>query len=369
MSNAVRFPAEWEPHDATWIAWPHNEDDWPGKLPAVQWAFAEIVRHLSGSERVEILCHNDAVLNLAKSQINAHCQHLENCGLHRCRFHLRETNRNWLRDSAPTGVFLNNSLHWRAWNFNAWAKYSDYELDQLVPELIASISQASTTRPMRPDGKLPLTLEAGAIDTDGQGTLLATEECLLSDLQVRNPGMSRAQYEDAFFNLLGVQKVIWLRRGIAGDDTHGHIDDIARFTAPGVVALAVEENPRDRNHEITLENLEILRAARDAAGNRVTVLSLPMPDPLYFNAERLPASYANFYIANTKVLVPTFNCTKDRVALSILEHCFPGRQVVGIHSTDIILGRGSIHCLTQQQPKALPGQVKNSLKSGARVAF
>jgi agmatine deiminase len=341
-----RMPAEWEPHDATWIAWPHHEPDWPGKIDAIHWVYAEIVRALQGSERVEILCHDEPVRDRATRCLSAH-----GVDAAAYRLHLVPTDRVWLRDSAPTGVLRDeHALELVAWQFNAWAKYDNFARDALVGDAVARITGAPSNRPVRPDGQGRVVLEGGAIDTNGAGTLLVTEECLLSDVQARNPGLDRAGYERVFADALGIGETIWLVAGCAGDDTHGHIDDVARFVAPDTIVLAVEEDPTDANHASSRENLRRLRRARPGRVP-LRVVTLPYPRAVIMDGERLPASYANFYVANSTVLVPTFNDRNDRTALGILAELFPSRAVIGIHSVDLVWGLGTLHCLTQQQPR------------------
>ena len=341
-----RFPAEWEPHECAWIAWPHFEPDWPGKLAAIPWVYAEIVRVLHRHERVEILCNDETVRDQAARMLAAHGVHPPGY-----RLHVVPTDRVWLRDSAPTAVVRGDGgvelLHW---SFNAWAKYDNYGNDRLVGTAIASITGLPRVEPLRPDGRGRVVLEGGAIDADGAGTLLVTEECLLSQVQERNPGLDRAAYEQVFAEYLGISSTIWLGEGCLGDDTHGHIDDVARFIAPGVVVLAYENDPADENHARSVDNLRRLRLARSAGGAPLEILTLPYPRPVVMEDTRLPASYANFYIANGVVMVPTFNDPNDRLALDVLAAAFPGRTVVGIHSVDLLWGLGTLHCLTQQQP-------------------
>jgi agmatine deiminase len=342
----IRFPAEWEPHAATWVAWPHHEPDWPGKLEPIPWVYAEIVRVLHHNEQVEILCHDEAVRDAARDYLEAH-------GVHdNYRLHVVPNDRVWLRDSAPTGVVADDgTVKLVNWRFNAWAKYPNYERDAQVGAAIARITGLPRVEPARPDTGKRVVLEGGAIDTDGEGTLLVTEECLLSDVQARNRGLTRAGYEEVFRECLGIRQTIWLGQGCVGDDTHGHIDDVARFTSPGVVVLAYEEDPADENHRRSLDNLERLQLAGDASAHGgVRVVKLPYPRPVLMNGERLPASYANFYVANRVVIVPTFNDRNDRIALNILAELFPDRHVVGIHAVDLVWGLGTLHCLTQQQP-------------------
>jgi agmatine deiminase len=341
-----RFPAEFEPHDATWIAWPHHEPDWPGKLAPIPWVYAEIVRVLHRHERVEILCHDEIVKTDAEAALAAH-------GVAgNVRLHVVPNDRVWLRDSAPTVVQTDRGKNVLVnWHFNAWAKYPNFERDARVGEAVARITGFDRIEPVRPDNGEPVVLEGGAIDTDGQGTLLATEECLLSPIQARNPGLSRDGYESVFREALGIRQTIWLGEGCVGDDTHGHVDDIARFTAPGVIVLAYEEDPADdENHRRSVDNFERLQLAGGDDGT-LRIVKLPYPRAVEMNGERLPASYANFYIANEIVIVPTFNDRNDRVALNTLAELFPDRHVVGIHAVDLVWGLGTLHCLSQQQPR------------------
>ena len=337
-----RFPAEFEPHEATWIAWPHFEPDWPGKFEPIPWVYAEIVRVLHEHERVEILCHDESVKADAARNLEAH-------GVRdNFRLHLAPSDRVWLRDSGPTCVVdEKGAVVLVNWRFNAWAKYDNYERDARIGEVVQRITGLSRIEPHRPDTGARVVLEGGAIDTDGAGTLLVTEECLLSPIQARNPGLTREGYEQVFREALGIRQTIWLGEGCVGDDTHGHVDDIARFAGPGTVVLAFEEDPADdENHRRSVDNLDRLSQI-----SSLRVVKLPYPRPVFMNGERLPASYANFYIANGVVIVPTFNDRNDRVALNILADLFPSRHVVGIHAVDLVWGLGTLHCLTQQQPR------------------
>jgi agmatine deiminase len=334
------MPAEWERHDATWIAWPHHEPDWPGKLAAIPWVYGEIVRALAPHERVEILCHDESVEANARMVLGAHGVSPDGYRLHRI-----PTDRVWLRDSAPTVVQDSDGLpELLSWNFNGWAKYDNYSHDVLIGEEIARITGLRRAEPRRPDGER-LVLEGGGIEVNGSGKLLVTEEWLLTDKQIRNPGMSRQEYESAFAEYLGVSGTIWLGEGAVGDDTHGHVDDIARFASAQTVLLAYEDDPADENHRRSRDNLDRLKWH-----SSLRVVTLPFPRAVTMNGERLPASYANFYIANDVVIVPTFNDPADRVALEIIAREFPGRAVTGIHSVDLVWGLGTLHCLTQQQP-------------------
>jgi len=328
------MPAEWEPHEATWLAWPHEKSDWPGKFAPIPWLYGEIVRHLARVERVRILVQDrNAEEGVRKILKKCHAD------LAAVEFFHHATNRSWTRDYCP--LFVKDKAgeiaasHWR---FNGWAKYGNSRDDARTPAFIARKLKL-------PRIETGLVLEGGSIDVNGAGKLLTTEECLLSDVQARNPGISRRELEKAFRDHLGIDEVMWLNRGIAGDDTHGHIDDIARFTAVDRIVAAVEPDKSDPNHEPLGENLERLRVREDC---RVT--TLPMPEPVHFAGQRLPASYANFYIANNLVLVPTFGDKNDSAALCILEELFPDRTVTGIPCRDLVLGLGTLHCMTQQQP-------------------
>jgi agmatine deiminase len=346
-----RMPAEWEAHEATWIAWPHRRDDWPGKFEPIPWVYVEIVRHLHQSERVRILVKNSRAEEQARQMLTK-----AGVALGRIDFFRVATDRVWTRDYGPTFVTTaNGEVALLDWQFNAWAKYPDWRRDDAVPR---RLNRTLGLRNWRPEfGGRRIVLEGGSIDVNGQGLLLTTEECLLSPEQARNPGFSRTNLEKVFAEYLGVRKVLWLGHGIAGDDTHGHIDDLARFVAPGTVVTVVEEEPGEVNYEPLQENLRRLRGMTDLDGRSLDVVTLPMPLPHLFDGQRLPASYANFYIANDRVLVPTFNDPSDRRALGVLADLFPGRTVVGIHAVDLVWGLGTLHCLTQQQPRpSLPAR-------------
>ena len=343
-----RFPAEWEPHAATWIAWPHEKRDWPGKFAPVPWVFAEVVRALVPGERVRIEVNDRDHEDRARRV-------LQRCGvdLGRVDFFRIPTDRVWTRDHGP--LFVRNDAgdvaltHWR---FNGWAKYPNHRRDDAVPDRIAQLLRRRQWKPtVRVEGEeRPVVLEGGSIDVDGQGTLLSTEECLLSPVQCRNPGVSREELEGVLGAHLGVSHVVWLGEGIAGDDTHGHVDDLARFVGEATVVVAQEEDPEDDNHARLRDARRRLEAAVDARGRRLRVIPLPMPAPVVFDGQRLPASYANFYIGNSAVLVPTFNDVHDREALETLARLFTGRQVIGIHALDLVWGLGTLHCMTQQEP-------------------
>lgn len=350
----LHMPAEWELHAATWIAWPHNPEDWPGKFQPIPWVYGDIVRQLARVEDVHILV-NDAAAEKRVRSVLIRC----GANLSRVHFHPWVTDRVWLRDSGP--IFLTPSpgsrnappLALTDWKFNAWAKYENWQNDDKIPVHVAGALSVPRWTPeiSSPDGQRHrVVLEGGSIDVNGVGSMLTTEECLLSGVQQRNPGITREQLEACFRDYLGVEQVLWLNRGIAGDDTHGHVDDIARFVNANTIVAAVEPNRDDENHAPLEENLARLRDARTPDGAAYRVVELPLPAPVIFEGQRLPASYANFYIANGLVLVPTFNDANDRVALNILAEVFPRHAIVGIHSGDFIWGLGAMHCMTQQQP-------------------
>ncbi|MGC9327660.1 MAG: agmatine deiminase family protein [Candidatus Hinthialibacter sp.] len=342
------MPAEWAPHEATWIVWPHNASDWPGKFAPIPWVYAEIVRRLIEGEKVRILVnsrdHEFKARRILK-KAGADSEWIE--------FFDIPTNRGWTRDFGPIFVkrpSTENSVAAVRFRFNAWAKYPDWRQDDLAPQKIAdALGLLPFSAEWRGHG---VVLEGGAIDGNGLGDMLVTEECLLDEeIQIRNPGFTRDDYHGVLKNYLGVDNVIWLGKGIAGDDTHGHVDDLCRFVHDDTVVLCQEKNPQDDNYQSLTDNKERLQDVRLAHGGKLNIVDLPMPTPLIFDRQRLPASYANFLIANACVLVPTFNDPHDRLALGILAELFPGRKVIGIHAVDLVWGLGTIHCLTQQQPQ------------------
>jgi agmatine deiminase len=350
LSLGRRMPAEWERHEATWIAWPHHEPDWPGKLAPIPWVYAEIVRALTDFDRVEILCHDGTVAESAGTLLGAH-----GVKESRYRLHIVANDRVWLRDSAPTGVLrADGKVELINWGFNGWAKYDNYKRDSGIGAELERITGLPRIVPTRPDTGERLVLEGGGIEVNGAGRMLVTEEWLLTPVQVRNPGMLAGDYEKAFDEYLGATDTIWLGEGAVGDDTHGHVDDIARFSSRDSVILAYEQDPADENHARSVDNLRRLQLA--AKKNPLRITTIPFPRPVTMNGERLPASYANFYIANGAVLVPTFNDPADRVALNGIAEAFPRYAVIGIHSVDLVWGLGTLHCLTQQQPSGMSGK-------------
>ena len=374
-NSTFRMPAEWEPHDATWLGWPHELTDWPGKFSPIPWAFAEIIRYLAAVERVFLLVEDRVAEARAKAVLAKAGAPADTITF----FHI-PTDRGWMRDSGPIAVALSPNHEpggaaasqvvlpdrgvtndpcfddrsqtdgvLLSFEFNGWAKYSDHKKDARVVALANRKLRRPLILPVHRNRRV--VLEGGAIDVNGCGTLLTTEECLLSAVQSRNPGFTKYDYAQVFKKYLGVTNVLWLRNGIAGDDTHGHIDDLARFVDVRTVVTVSEQDPAEVNYLPLQENLALLREMKDQDGQPLRVETLPMPRPVYFAGQRLPASYANFYIANGIVLVPTFNDPADRVALNTLASVFPGRAIVPIYCRDLVLGLGTIHCMTQQLPR------------------
>lgn len=341
------MPAEWERHEATWLGWPHNHRDWPGKFRPIPWVFAEMTRHLAEGERVRIIVRDKAHEASARRVLGRAAADIS-----RVDFFRIPTDRGWTRDFGPICVLARKpkpSLQILDYRFNAWAKYPDWKKDAKCADRIASSLGIKTTPVLHRDRKV--VLEGGGLDVNGRGSLLTTEECFLDQkVQCRNPGFSRSDMEQVFARYLGATNTIWLGKGIVGDDTHGHVDDLCRFVDANTVVLVQEPDGRDPNHRPLSENRERLQDARLEDGSKLRVVELPMPRPLYFDGTRLPASYANFYIGNAAILVPTFNDPNDRIALGILADLIKDRPVIGIHAVDLVWGFGTIHCLTQQQP-------------------
>jgi len=343
--NIIRIPAEWEPHEATWIGWPHNKSDWPGKFAPIQWVYGEIARYISRGEKLRIIVEDKNHESRAKKVLK-----LVNANLDKIEFYKLKTDRGWTRDSGPAFVKDENgkvsAIHFR---FNAWAKYDNYKKDEKLPKFISD--KFKMERIIAEHKGRHVILEGGSIDYNGNGTLITTEECLMDNkVQVRNAGFTKKDYGEVFKKYFGVTNTIWLGKGIAGDDTHGHVDDLCRFVNKNTVVLVHEENKNDSNYKILNENKERLQDTKLGDDSNLNVVDLPMPQPVYFKGERLPASYANFYFSNYAVLVPTFNDSNDKKALGILSELINDRPVIGIHSVDLVWGLGTLHCLTHEQP-------------------
>ncbi|MFI0429454.1 agmatine/peptidylarginine deiminase [Mariniflexile sp. HMF6888] len=339
------FPAEWEKQQGVLLCFPHNGNDWPGKYEAVQWAFVEFIKKVASVEEVILIVANEKLKSKVSTMLETAHVNLEHVS-----FIIHKTNRSWMRDSGPIVVKNGNSRKAINFNFNGWAKYANYKLDKHVPTKVSGFLNIPLEQAVY-KGK-PVVLEGGAIDVNGKGTLLTSEECLLHpNIQVRNQGFTKQDYEAVFKEYLGVTNVIWLGNGIEGDDTHGHIDDLARFVNDDTIITVLEDNPKDANYKPLQDNLKRLQTSTLENGKHPNIVTLPMPKRLDFDGIRLPASYANFLILNKTVLVPTFNDTNDRIALNIIADCFPDREVIGIAATDFIWGFGTLHCLSQQIPR------------------
>lgn len=340
------MPAEWEPHEATWLGWPHNKTDWPGKFAPIPWVFGEMARKIAPGEIVRIIAAPDVRRQAERILTRARVD------LGRVEFFNFATNRGWTRDFGLIFVKKDTQpgeVAIARFRFNAWARYPDWKQDDAVPPRAAK--KLGIRMIPAKIGDKDFVLEGGSIDVNGKGTVITTEECLLDPVvQVRNPGFGKQEVEQALRENLGITNVLWLGHGIVGDDTHGHVDDLCRFVSPKTVVLIQESNPNDVNYRPLQENRERLEGMRLEDGSKIEVVSLPTPSPLYIDDWRLPASYANFYISNAAVIVPTFNDANDRVALGILSELITDRPVVGIHAVDLVLGFGTLHCLTQQQP-------------------
>jgi len=342
------MPAEWEPHAATWLVWPHTLADWPGRFGPIPWVYAEIIRKLAEAETVRTLVSSPRHEAQARRALRLSGARLENVELIRW-----STDRGWSRDMGPVFVERGSRRAIARFRFNGWAKYPNFKKDVTVPERAARRLRLPLV-PVVHRGR-EVVLEGGAIDVNGRGTLLTTEECLLDPAQqVRNPGFSRADYETVFRSALGASHTIWLDKGIVGDDTHGHVDDLARFVGARTIVACRERAASDANHRLLEENWERLGGARLEDGTKPERVALPMPAPLVYAGRRLPASYANFYIANAAVLVPTFNDPADSRALGVLRELIRDRPVVGIHAVELVWGLGTLHCLTQQEPAPGP---------------
>ncbi len=343
MNMNYRLPAEWEKHRGTIVAWPHNREDWPGKFHPIPWVYVEIVRKLSIDEKVFIIVNSKQSENRIRKMLSK-----AGVNLKQIKIFKLTTNRGWMRDSCPAFVKNENSeVEAIKFRFNGWAKYDNWKKDAKLPAFITEKLGYKLSEAVWNDG--PVVLEGGAIDSNGAGTLLTTEECLMDEnVQVRNPGFTKKDYEEMFNQYLGITNVIWLGKGIAGDDTHGHVDDLCRFVNKNTVVMCREKNPKDENYFNLEENWERIKDAKLEDGSAVQAVELPMPEPLIFEKMRLPASYANFYIGNGVVLVPTFNDKNDGTALGILTELFPDKVVTGIHAVDLVWGLGTIHCLTHE---------------------
>jgi agmatine deiminase len=335
-----RFPAEFEPHVATWLSWPHKEDSWPGKIESIYGPYCHFIQAIARNEFVHINVMDEKMRSFAMEKLEAISTPMD-----RVRFYTHPTNDAWCRDHGPAFLINPGATQPKIiidWNYNAWGnKYPPYDLDDRIPTLIATAYEIPVLYP-------DIIMEGGSVEFNGKGTLITSESCLLNPN--RNPSLSRAGIESYLEAYYGVEQILWIKDGIIGDDTDGHVDDTVRFINEDSVLAVVEENKSDENYEILQQNLADLKSMRLLNGKQINVIELPMPDKVIYDGQRLPASYANFYIANGLVVVPTFRCAKDEKALRIIQESFPGRNVLGLDSTDIIWGLGSFHCLSQQEP-------------------
>ncbi len=337
------FPAEWHPHTATWLSWPHKEASWPGKINTIFEPYCKFIKAITEGEKVCINVAND---NMKNSAIEHLLQHSIN--LNKIEFYTHPTNDAWCRDHGPAFI-INQKENKKAiidWNYNAWGnKYPPYDLDDIIPTLIGEKLQLQVFKPN-------IIMEGGSVDFNGAGTLITSTACLLNPN--RNPQFNQSEIENYLSNYYGVNQILWVDEGIIGDDTDGHIDDTVRFINEDTVLAAVEENLTDDNYFLLQKNLKQLQQMRLLNGKQLNIIELPMPsNPIVWENQRLPASYANFYIANAIVAVPTYRDMNDDKALSIIERCFPNKKVIGIDSTDVIWGLGSWHCLSQQEPEII----------------
>ncbi len=340
-----RFPAEFEKQQGIVLCFPHNGKDWPGKYEAIQWAFVEFIKKVASFEKVFLVVADEKLKEKVIDRLQTAHVDMKNVS-----FIIQKTNRSWMRDSGPIIVKNGNKREALNFNFNGWAKYKNFQLDKQVPSKVAKHLNIPLTQ-VTYKGK-PVIVEGGAIDVNGKGTLLTSEECLMHPtIQVRNQGFTKADYEAVFKEYLGVTNVIWLGDGIEGDDTHGHIDDLCRFVNEDTIITIVESNPKDANYKPLQDNLERLQKAKLENGKSPNIITLPMPKRLDFDGVRIPASYANFLILNHCVLVPTFNDANDRIALNTIADCFPDREIIGMSAIDLIWGFGTLHCLSQQIPE------------------
>ncbi|MCG3164739.1 MAG: putative agmatine deiminase [Bacteroidia bacterium] len=334
------FPAEFAEHEATWLSFPHKEASWPGKIDSIYPNYSLFVKELALSEKVRINVNDEAMKSFA-------VKHFEQAGvdMKQVEFFIHPTNDAWCRDHGPAFLLNKNSSEKAIvdWGYNAWGnKYPPYDLDDVIPTLIAKKFNLPVFNP-------GIVMEGGSVEFNGKGTLLTSTACLLNPN--RNPHLNQKQIEQYLFDYYGMEQILWVDEGIVGDDTDGHIDDTVRFVNENTVITVIEENKNDENYVLLQHNLKQLKEMRLLNGQQLNIIELPMPDEVIYEDQRLPASYANFYIANKSVIVPTFRCAKDDKALQIIQQCFPTRKVVGIDSTDIIWGLGSFHCLSQQEPK------------------
>ena len=352
MSNKLdefRMPAEWEPQKSVWIAWPHNEKDWPGLFTKIPYVIGKIIKTIGKNQKVELIVYN----NKEKNYVKKYLEKL-GCKMSNIKFHKIKTDRLWLRDSGPIFLISKNTKRKIIlnFNFNGWSKYKNFKNDNKINKSISKNLRINYIVPKNSGTKIPkvIVMEGGAFDVNGSGSILITKECLLSKKQERNIGYKKNDYEEIFSKYLNIKNFIWLNKGIKGDDTHGHVDDIARFVSKNTIMTAIESNKSDKNYRLLRENYEILKKSLNEKRKKFKILKIPMPSPIFIKKTRVPASYLNFFISNKSVLVPTFKVKEDKKVLKIFKKFFNKRKIIPIDCSNLIWGFGAIHCMTQQEP-------------------
>ena len=347
--NEFRMPAEWEPQKSVWISWPHNKNDWPGMFEKIPNVVGKIIKYLANHQRIDLLVNTNKSMDEARKKLKR-----TGCKLSNIKFHKIKTDRLWLRDSGP--IFLINKKIRKKimlnFKFTGWSKYKNFRNDNKINYQISKYLDVKSILPKKINSKKfeKVVMEGGAFDTNGSGSILLTKECLLSSKQERNKGFKKSDYESLFSKYLNTKNFIWLNKGIVGDDTHGHIDDIARFVSKTTIMIADENNKSDKNYKSLKENIKILRKSYDENGKKFKIIKIPMPSPIFIQKTRVPASYLNFFISNKTVLVPIFNVKEDKKVLKIFRKFFTKRKVIAVDCSDLIWGFGAIHCMTQQEP-------------------
>ena len=347
--EGFRMPAEWEKQQSVWIIWPYNKNDWPGLFKFIPKTVSEIVSVISKTQTVNLIVKIKKDINLIKKKLKKNNYTKTNV-----KFHVIPTDRIWIRDSGP--IFLKNIKNKKKillnFKFNGWSKYKNYKKDDKINNVISSITRIKKIDPKVKINNITkrIVLEGGSIDVNGKGSILLTKECLLSKIQERNPGIKKKEYEDLLRKYLNVSNFIWLKKGIIGDDTHGHVDDISRFISKNTILTAIEINKKNPNYKILNDNLKILKNSKNERGKKFKIIKVPMPKPIYINKSIVPASYMNFFIANKIVLLPIYNDKNDLKVISIFKRNFKNRKIITINCEKLIWGFGAIHCMTQQEP-------------------
>ena len=344
--KGFRMPAEWETQKSVWIAWPYNKKDWPGLYQFIPKVILEIISKISKQQRVNLILNKNSK-NIKRLIKSSKIKNID--------FHKIKTDRIWLRDSGP--IFLTNKRNKKKiilnFMFNGWSKYKNFKNDNRINNYISKFLNLEKINPILKKNKIKkkIVMEGGAFDVNGSGSIILTEECLLSKIQERNKNFNKKNYEELFIKYLNIKNFIWLKRGIDGDDTHGHVDDITRFVSKNTIMSAVEVNKKDKNYKTLKENLKILMKSKNEKGKKFKIIKVPMPSAIYIENKRVPASYMNFYICNKKVLLPIFKVKEDNIAIRIFKNYFKNKKIEAIDCSKLIWGFGAIHCMTQQEPK------------------